>query len=492
MKYRFFRFVILIIFISLLTGCFKKTKKPDEVASYFDGEHDLITKSRSEIRLPIPYKKLEAFIGDDFIPVFFIQSNMDNDIDEELCIAYKMNSNSNIDIMIFDVFYRDTIKKKYKFSTEISNEESYIMQSHNLFVEDDIGIVIEGKSTEYRNIFYILEYISDEYELIAEFSGDFSVIVDYEEQESQKGKYYRLKEVATIDSSFSSTNATIRQRKVYNWNYSKNEFKLVETSQILSSGSSLVDRSVFASEDNFLNYINGFWYPSKYSKMIGEYDLAGKDFNINNIEFILFRTSPKEINIKNDDHISNYSILSMNRLWGQKPGLRFKIRGISKSSSYSYKKIEIFLLDPEKIKVSGPKRYDNVTYLRLPKPFIEYVNESNEEILENKKNNIYNFLMDNFMAEGGIEFNSATQKEFTLKNGKTIEIGFYKLTDDKNGMVISFLSNEKSMILDYNNYIIKLSDDAHSFSLMPVSMGIQGIKILDVRMVVFYKIRNEE
>ena len=481
-------FIILLFFI--LFGCFKQSKTNDIESYYFkDNANPKKNILGKQLKLPIAYKKLEPFLGSNFIPVFSTKTNLDKDIADEICVAFKANDSQNIKICFFDLFSKGIIKKKFEFETSIYSSESFLLQSNNLFYEDDISIIIEGKSIENKSLLYILSFLENDYKLAGEFTGDFSVIIDYEEKEYEKGKYFRLKEVVTIDNSFSSTNTTIQQKSIFTWDYENFLFKLVETSQILSLNTS-INRSIFISEESFLNYIKGFWYPEKYKKIIKNDKLDANKYNSSNIKFISFSVSPNEVSIKHEDYMNKYSILKINRLWGQKPGLRLKIKGISKTSNYKYKKIEIFLMEADKLMVSGPKRFSQQYYVRLARPFIEYVNEKKEEKIKNEQNVIAKYLMNEFRSDDNIILNFTKNNEFIIKRENSIEKGIYKITKDTNGFIISFLFKTANTILRNNDFIIKISNDSHFFSLISVKMDLDGFVIENVKSIIFYKVEN--
>ena len=199
------RIKVLNFFISLLVvvyliGCYKNLDTNENDIYYIENvntnEEDF--SQEKILKLPVPYHRLETFLAKDFIPVLGLKLNLDSDIDNEICIAYKLNNSSNINIAIFDLLSKNIIKKKIEFSTQIFDQNNFSFQSRNLFYEDDISLIIEGRSAENKNLLYIYSFLDGEYKEIGEFIGDYSVIINYEEYETDKGKYERLKNISTI------------------------------------------------------------------------------------------------------------------------------------------------------------------------------------------------------------------------------------------------------------------------------------------------------
>ena len=180
------RIKVLNFFISLLVvvyliGCYKNLDTNENDIYYIENvntnEEDF--SQEKILKLPVPYHRLETFLAKDFIPVLGLKLNLDSDIDNEICIAYKLNNSSNINIAIFDLLSKNIIKKKIEFSTQIFDQNNFSFQSRNLFYEDDISLIIEGRSAENKNLLYIYSFLDGEYKEIGEFIGDYSVIINY-------------------------------------------------------------------------------------------------------------------------------------------------------------------------------------------------------------------------------------------------------------------------------------------------------------------------
>ena len=471
-----------------LIGCYKNLDTNENDIYYIENvntnEEDF--SQEKILKLPVPYHRLETFLAKDFIPVLGLKLNLDSDIDNEICIAYKLNNSSNINIAIFDLLSKNIIKKKIEFSTQIFDQNNFSFQSRNLFYEDDISLIIEGRSAENKNLLYIYSFLDGEYKEIGEFIGDYSVIINYEEYETDKGKYERLKNISTIDNHFTSTNTSIQQKKVYVWNYDKSEFELIEVSKILYANT-FVDRSIYDSEDNFLNYLNGFWYPEKYKKLIENNQIDSEVLNNNTIEFISFSNELKEIDIKRIDYLIKLSIIKMKRLWGQKPGLRFNVQGIYKYAPKSEKYLEIYLVDANKLKLAGLNSFREEYYIRLPRPFIEYVKEKKEEKINDEINSIVKSLKEEYRTRDDCIITFSDANDYIIQKDNAVEKGIYKISSDKLGYIISFLSDDNNNVLESENFIIKLSQDTQTFTLIPVKITLNKFIVDDVKALVFYK-----
>ncbi len=483
---------ILIISINLLLilsffGCKKNLETNEDDIYYIDNVDNKKGDESSKekiLKLPVPYSRLETYLVKDFIPVLGLKLNLDNDIDNEICVAYKKNRSSNISVAIFDLITKK-IKKQIDFDTKIFDQNTFSLQSRNLFYEDDISLIIEGRSVENKNLLYIYMFSDGEYKEIQEFIGDYSVIVNFEENE--KGKFEMLKNISTIDNYFTSTNTSIQQKKVYVWNYDMNEFEIIEVSKILYTNT-FVDRSVYDSEVNFLNYLNGFWYPEKYKDLIDKNKINPDELNNNTIEYISFSNEQKEINIKRIDYLIKLSIVKMSRLWGQKPGLRFNVEGIYKYPPKGEKFIEIYLIEANKLKLSGLNSFREENYIRLPRPFIEYVREKREEVINKEISSIASYLKKDFRSKDDCIITFTDNNDYTIQKDNIIEKGIYRITFDKLGYIISFLSSESEKnILNNENFIIKLSKESQTFTLIPVNITLNKFIIDDIKAVVFYK-----
>jgi hypothetical protein len=482
--------ILLFLFVSFfLFSCYKNLDTNESDIYYLDNTNNNNGEDFSQekiLKLPVSYHRLETFLAKDFIPILGLKLNLDSDIDNEICIAYKLDNSSNINIAIFDLLSKNSIRKKIDFSTKIFDTNSFSFQSRNLFFEDDISLIIEGRSIENKNLLYIYNFADGEYKETQEFIGDYSVIINYEEYETDKGKYERLKNISTIDNHFTSTNTSIQQKKVYVWNYDKNEFEIIEVSKILYANT-FIDRSIYDSEDNFLNYLNGFWYPEKYKTLINKDKINPDILNNNTIEFISFSSDLKEINIKRIDYLIKLSIAKMNRLWQQKPGLRFNVKGIYKHGSKKEKYLEVYLVEANKLKLTGLNSYREEYFVRLPRPFIEYVKEKNEEKINNEISSIVKSLNEEYRTKDDYIISFSNKNNYMIQKDSSIEKGIYKISSDKLGYIISFLSKTNNNILENENFIIKLSQDSGTITLIPVKITLNKFIVDDIKAIVFYK-----
>ena len=483
----FFYFLVFL----LIAGCVKKPFDENEEYYLNDNAGVVSGDSSEKINLPVSYERLETFLGDNFVPVFSIKENINNDAEKEACIAYKKNESSNIHLVFFKFIRKNIIKRLFEIETDISDSDSFVFKVDNLFFEDDIAFIIEGKSVDQKNLLYIYSYIdnNNEYELVHEFTADYSVIINYDEKEKEEGKYYLLRDVETVDDFSGLTNTNIQEKKVYRWNEVEKKFELSEMTKLLYTSNS-INPSIYSSEDKFLDYLNGFWYPEEYKELIDNSSLNVDDFKNNNIEFISFLIKSNQINIKYDDYLNNFKIDKVKRLWGNRPGLRISINETSELINSSKTELEVYLMEANMLKVKGPNRFDERDYVRLPRSFIDYVNDIKNEKNKNGILQIVEKLQSEYKTDDDIVLKFDENSKYVLEQEGISENGVYKITYDDLGYIISFLSEKKSKLLPYNNFVIKLSEDSAYFTLVPVKINLNNISINDIRSITFYKFRG--
>jgi hypothetical protein len=477
-----------LFLLLLITSCFNnRNNSQDHYYISSDSTRDT-TVQVEEINLPVPIKKLEPYLGKSFQPVTFFITNLDNDINEEFIIAYQQNNASHIWFAVFDLFMGNSLKIKFQYKTAIYNRADFNLQSHNLFFEDDVSIVLEGKSIDNKNLLYIFSYMDDEYTLIGDFSGDYSTLLEFTEKESDKGNYQNLKEVITIDNSFSSTNTNIQQKNVYIWDYTGKVFKLVETSEVLSSQLSSIDRSILKSENNFFSYISGFWYPKDYAAMIESGRIDSTRYNEDTIRFMHFSEfSNQELSIKHGDYVTKYKVVKLFKLWGQKPGLRMKIKDFNNPQTHYNQKIDVYLVEANRIKVSGPKKHQNETFVRLPRPFIEYVNEKKSEKDQDRLNTLLTFMEGSFTDNDNVTVSFKRDASFSILSDTEEASGMFRLTPAEPDILISFFFENDRLFLDKDNYVLGYSPRQQYITLTPARLDLNGIKIDDLNAIMLYK-----
>jgi hypothetical protein len=177
----------------------------------------------------------------------------------------------------------------------------------------------------------------------------------------------------------------------------------------------------------------------------------------------------------------------MNRIWQQKPGLRFNVKGIYKHGSKTEKYLEVYLVEANKLKLAGLNSFREEYYIRLPRPFIEYVKEKKEEKINNEINSIVKSLKEEYRTKDNYIINFSKSKNYIIQKDNAIEEGIYKISFDKLGYIISFLSKTNNTILENENFIIKLSEDSRTITLIPVKITLNKFIVDDIRAIVFYK-----
>lgn len=485
-------FFLTLFFFSIITcknanNDFQKVDNINENLKPQDSNRSL------SIKLIFPYSKLEFFFGKNFIPVFNKIMNADSDLNEEYIIAYKKDNESNVTIVIFDIGKGDLLKTRFIYESNIFYTTNFSLQAGNLFYENDICLIIEGKSKENKNTLVIIKNENDNYHIIKEFVGDYSVILNYKEIETDKSKYSILKDVITINSSFSSTNTNIQKKEVYEWDYNSSFFKVVKSEEFVIKENSNFSE-IYYSEEKYFNYISGFWYPQSYKNMIEKNQISEDLLNEENIQFIFFSREPKEVNIKYGDYIDKYIIFKVARVWDQQiGGIRLFLNEFSKPSNNYIKFMDVYLIGGAILRVNGPDRFFIEDFVKLPKPFLEYVNAKKEEINKKKETDIVKFLQGDFFNKDY----TLTIKDYSyeLKKNNNFINGYYRISFINNYNIISFIEDNtskentrfKDHLLVNQNYIINIFNNEKYFVLMPVKLGINDYKIIEIESIIFKK-----
>ena len=157
------------------------------------------------------------------------------------------------------------------------------------------------------------------------------------------------------------------------------------------------------------------------------------------------------------------------------------------------KNIEAYLIEANRLKVVGPDKYDEKEYIRLKKPLIEYINDLKENKIKNEINAMSSYLNKDFKTNDNILINFTGNNDFTLQKDKASEKGYYKITYDSSGYLITFLFDDNnSGIFKFTNYLIKIYRDKDYFSLIPVKIKIDKVVIDDFKEIVFYRIGDSK
>jgi len=476
-----------VIFIFL--GCSKHFDS-DNDKNVFNKSSNVSKKQNSnqiQTKLPVSYKKLEIIIGKDFIPVNFSLKNAENGQDSQLVIASKKDNNSNIDIYIFEITNNDILKKRFEFATDVFYGESLLLQAQNLFFKDDYALTIEGKTKDGKYKLFVISYSDEEFKKLDEFSADYSLVINYEEFEDEKSKYSRLKNIEIVNSASSTINSSLQKKEVFIWDYKKSAFQLSKTEQISSSAISSIDQSILYSEDKYYEFIKGFWYPERYKEIIESNKLNPDDFSDNEIMLIFISTNPNEVNIKYGNYVDKYSVVKITKSWNQKPGLRLVLKESYNPKTDYTKSMEITLMERSLVTVVGPEKFDNENFVRLPRPFLEYVREKREEIDKKNIDGLVKYLTGEFANKEKIKIIFYQNKNFQILKDKLIEKGAYKISYDKNEFIVSFLYEGQNSIFKNSNFIIKKNQNLNSFSLTPIKFDYNGYTIEDLNSIVFTK-----
>ncbi|HOV12715.1 MAG TPA: hypothetical protein PK771_00350 [Spirochaetota bacterium] len=490
MKLRIF---IYVVFLLIIISC-KKDRDEENDKAVFDSKNNTSVTNNSvssEYKLEISYKKLEVFLSKGFIPISSLKTNIDNDADEEFVITYKKDNNSKIFFCVFDLIKSEILKKRFEFETEIYHNEGFLIQTQNLFLKNNTGIIVEGKSFENIYHLYIILFNQDDYKIIGNFKGDFSIVVDYEDVDDEKGKFTRIKNVITISNAASSVNSNVQRKDIYTWDEKDFAFKLIKSEEFLSSSNTFIDSNILYSEINYFNYLKGIWYPEKYKNIIQDNSLNKNEFSESNIRNIFLSNAPNEIGIKYGDYVDKYIIVKIVKLWNQKPGLRLILKEFNNPNEVNFtKSIDLTLLESNLLKVQGPERFDDENYVRLSKSFVDYVNEKKDDLNKSKVKEVEMFLNEKFKLKDDITIEFTTDKKFKLKKDKIINKGIYQINKDKEDLIILFLFEGENNILKKTNFLIKIYKDKNYFTLIPVRFDFNKITLEELSSMDFYKIEK--
>jgi len=487
-KYKLTISFLLISFLNLfLTNCKKESSDNNDFY-----EANLKQKSYAAIStLPVDIKILKSDLGEKLEILNFIVTNLDTDIDNEFALAYKTADQDYVNIAIFDILSSGLIKKLFTTETYINNGDSLTLQSFNLFQENDIALIVEGKTKDNKFILNIIHFRNETgYKVIGEFTADYSVILDFADVETERGKYQILKDVATIENSFSYANSKIQQKTIYIWDSTEEKFKIVETDQIVATNSNF-ERLLYNEKDLF-DYIKGFWYQEKYISLIKDKNKLA-EIDVNSLEFIFFSPDTKEVNIKYDDYIAKYNILKSYKFWGQRPGISINVESIQPTTYVRHIKIDVVLLEADKIQVTGPGTFEEGIYVRFPKPLVDIIKDEKDKKNISAKEKIKSQLLNRYFIkkdsknrrELALEFFS--DNKFKLKKDSIEENGYYIILKNGEQYIIAFIIKE-SKLLNSTYYLIEIEALSNRMlSLIPLKINFKGFTLENPKKIVFIK-----
>lgn len=481
MKKNFFLQIILFFILFLLYNC----KKQEE----FMGRDYFVTPTlfndNEQINfdmnsLPVAYSKLQKLLGNSVVPLYSKTLDITNNGQDEFVFAYKISENENIIFSIFELGNNEIIKTLYNYDTGIQDINTFSMQIHNFFYEDDLCLLLEGKLGDNRNILKVFTISGGTINLLAEFEATYSIFINYEEIESQVSKYFILKDIVLINSALSSTNALIQKKEVFAYNYNENKFENIETTEIVTSEIDNIPSNILYSTLDFYDFVSGFWYPEKYKKMIENNEIDVDDNS--HIEYLYLtkeigELNTYEININYGDYIDQYTVKKMIHLGGVNPGLRLLLNDSTLSNLRYYKYIDITVINPVTIRVRGPEEFQVTIYNKLSKPFIEYVTENNKDRISNEIDEI-NSKIEKLYTDDNItfEFNG---NEFIISDGSTNNSGMYKLLPMDDDYIMFFQFEGKNDFLISNYFLISFDNYDEQLVLTPIKITHESFQIID-------------
>ncbi len=485
--------IFFTIFLFVLLGCKKTNLGFEDDIIDSDKQGTLQEKSRYRVYdLPVSYKKLELFLDKNFIPVSYLKTSFNVGDNAEFFLAYKRENNRKIEFVVFELLPNEVLKKKFDLATDIVTEENFSMQLEKIYEYDDIAIMFEGKTSDNKSKMYIIKYFDDKYNVVGNFTGDFSIVLDYDQIEDEQGNNFsKIKDIVVYNNSLNTTHPNVQVKNIFVWNDLVKQFELDITEEISLSISNL-NKDLYFSEGKYLEYVKGVWFPIKYKEVIDNNKLKSKDFKDRDIRFIFFANDPNEVSIKYGDYTDKYYIIKVSKLWSTKPSLRLSLKEFISTSDGTQgipRYIDLTLLDPTTLQVTGPNKFDDETYVRLQNPIDEYVQDKKTKEERELFNNFSEKLTGEFLSRNeliSIKFNN--KKEFTVSKNKVSEYGNYKLTlNSKGDLIISFLYDSPHSIIQNTNFIIRFDSDEDNIILIPVTFDFTKIEVDEIKMSVFHR-----
>ena len=486
----------IILFITIFLVVFLSCRKNDigfENNTIDNGKQENVSEKvrQKNYDLPVPYKKLELFLDKNFVPVAYLKKTYFNVGDNaEFFLAYKRENNKKIEFAIFELLPNEVLKKKFDFLTDIVTENNFSMQLEKIYAYNDIAIMFEGKTSDNKSKMYIIKYGDDKYSVAGSFTGDFSIVLDYDQIEAEEGNNFsKIKNIVVYNNSLNTTNPNVQVKNTFIWNNSVKQFVLDKTEEISLSMSNF-NKDLYFSEGKYLEYVKGVWFPIQYKEVIDNNKLKSKDFKDRDIRFIFFSNNPNEVSIKYGDYMNKYHIVKVSKLWNTKPSLRISLKEFI-STDETVQNIPLYidltLLNATTLQVDGPNKFDSETYVRLQNPINEYIHD--KKVKEEKE------LFDSFAKKISGEFLSRNElvsirfndkREFLVSKNKMAESGNYKLTiNNKQDFIISFLYDSPHTIIKDNNFIIRLDNLGNNIVLIPITFDFTKTEVDEMGMSVF-------
>ncbi len=454
--------IFLIVFSIISSSCFNNNSSDGyntNVLGSNGSSSSSLSSKNARSGLPIAYDKLESILGKEFIPVSYRRMNVDMDSDEEFVLAYRSAGEVKIKLVFFDILRGGSLQKLFEYTSEIDDADSYVINSGNLFKSNDMNLIIEGKNKDSDNFLYIINYNEGGFRIVGEFKSRFSNVIEYENIQDNNSSYTILREVVTLNHSFTSTNSYIQERNIYKWDENSMSFSLESSSRVTSTGFSPVNRDVYNTAQSYLDFIKGFWYPEVYASLIQRNTLNNYNLNSHNIEFVYISPETSEYSEKKEDYFIKFNFTNMTKVWADQPGLRLIVDTSDGFNPYRNQvTIEIFLLAPDRIMVKGPGKFDNAVYVRFNKPFIEYVEEARAESDARLLSGVMEVLSGSFTNRDGIDLEIKNDKSFTLTKNNRNYGGFIRLEIISDRVLVNFTYTDEVDPLEDKRFLLNKSD----------------------------------
>ena len=121
----------------------------------------------------------------------------------------------------------------------------------------------------------------------------------------------------------------------------------------------------------------------------------------------------------------------------------------------------------------------------MDKPFEEYIKEKRDELNKKHISTITDSLKGSFISKDNIVITFESNREFNVLSNSITENGTYKITNEKQGLIISFMFDNQGTILKNSNYLFKMTPGKSGFSLVPIKFDYNGLIIDDLNPIIF-------
>ena len=222
--------------------------------------------------------------------------------------------------------------------------------------------------------------------------------------------------------------------------------------------------------------------------MLESNSLDIKEFSDKYTRYLFINTESQEVAINHGDYIDKYSIVKISKLWNQKPGLRFVLYeyGTNEKTVYS-KYVDLTLLDANSIQVEGPEKYYKETYIRINKYLNTYIRNKKDDANFDELKKESDKIVGIYESQQNIILNFMSNNEVVIDKKNQKATGFYKLSMNQKGIILSLNVSNYENYFKTNNFLIDISIDKSKITLIPVKFDYNEIITDDLNQLIFYR-----